>query len=190
MIKRSTLLPKVFTKTISQTQNIATLAEKIQAQEVVTLRDLRLPEFDKNRCISQQNALVFDIDKVNDDIILHTNFLSKAGIELNYSEGKMELFDCSIPSRPPGGLDLKDFDVMEDMFFIQAEDELFSNDWLHCYTTEILDANYEWTDVADDVNKLTHLYAHQKADLLRVLQENSKMFNGILGIYPHWKVHI
>ena len=37
---------------------------------------------------------------------------------------------------------------------------------------------------------LTHLNAHQKADLLQVLQENDKTFNGTLGVYPHKKVHI
>ncbi len=37
---------------------------------------------------------------------------------------------------------------------------------------------------------LTHLNAHQKADLLRLLQENNKMFNGTLGVYPHKRVHI
>jgi len=89
---------------------------------------LRLPEFDKNRCISQQTALVFDNDKVKYDIILGTNFLSKTGIRLNYSEGKMEWFDCSMPLHPPGGLDAKEFDAMEDMFFIQTEDELFGED--------------------------------------------------------------
>ena len=39
-------------------------------------------------------------------------------------------------------------------------------------------------------NKLTHLNTQQKADLLWVLQENSKMFNRTLGIYPHRKLHI
>ncbi len=37
---------------------------------------------------------------------------------------------------------------------------------------------------------LTHLNAHQKADLLQVLQENGKIVNGTLGVYPHKKVHI
>jgi hypothetical protein len=36
----------------------------------------------------------------------------------------MEWFDCSIPLRPPGGLDWKEFDAMENMFHIQVEDEL------------------------------------------------------------------
>eukprot|EP00804_Cyclotella_cryptica_P004626 CCRYP_006938-RA/>CCRYP_006938-RA protein AED:0.32 eAED:0.32 QI:0/0/0/1/1/1/2/0/301 len=187
MIKRSVLLPKDVTKTISETKNISMLPGKLQAQEVVTLRDLRLPEFDKNRRISQQKALVFDNDHVRYNVILGTNFLSKTGIKLNYSEGKMEWFDCSLPLRPPGGLDSKDSDAMEDMFFIQAEDELFSKDWLSCCATNILDAKYEWTDVAEVVDKQTHLNSHQKKGLLQVSQDNSKIFDGTLGLYPHRK---
>ncbi len=37
---------------------------------------------------------------------------------------------------------------------------------------------------------LTNLNAHQKVELLRVLQEKDTMFNGTLGVYPHQKVHI
>jgi hypothetical protein len=37
---------------------------------------------------------------------------------------------------------------------------------------------------------LTHLNAHQKAELLQVLQENDKMFDRTLGVYPLKKVHI
>ena len=54
----------------------------------------------------------------------------------------------------------------------------------------MLDAQYEWTDVAYVVNKLTCLNACQKADFRRVLQGNSKMIDGTLGISPHQKVHI
>ena len=78
----------------------------------------------------------------------------------------MEWFDCSIPLHPPEGLDTKDFDAMEGMFFVQTEDELFGEDWLNSYATEILDMQYEQTGVAYVVNKLTHLNAHQQADLL------------------------
>ncbi len=70
--------------------------------------DLRLPEFDKNRRINQQKVLVFDNDNVKYDMILGTNFLSKTGIKLNYSEENMEWFDYSIPLHPPGGLDSKE----------------------------------------------------------------------------------
>jgi hypothetical protein len=78
----------------------------------------------------------------------------------------MEWFDCSIPLCPPGGLDLNKFDAMEDMFHIQGKDELLSEDWLKCFAAEILDAKYERTVVDEVVKGLTHLNAHQKADLL------------------------
>jgi hypothetical protein len=91
---------------------------------------------------------------------------------------------------PPGGLDLNKFDAIEDMFHIQVKDELFGEDWLECFATEILDAKYKRTDAVEVVKGLTHLNAHQKTDLLRVLQENDKMFDGTLGVYQHKKVHI
>ncbi len=111
-------------------------------QEVVTMRGLRLPKFDKNRHINRQKVLMIDNDNVKFDIILGTNFLSKTGIKLNYLEGNMEWFDCSIPLCPPGGLDSKGFDTMEDMFHIQVKEKIFGEDWLECFATEILDAKY------------------------------------------------
>ncbi len=72
----------------------------------------------------------------------------------------MEWFDCSIPLCPPGGLGAKEFNAMEDMFHIQVEGEIFSEDWLECFATEILDAKYDKTDVAEVVKELTHLNAH------------------------------
>ncbi len=48
-----------------------------------------------------------------------------------------------------------------------------------------MDAKYERMDVVEVMKGLTHLNAHKKADLLRVLQENNKMYDGTLGVYPH-----
>jgi hypothetical protein len=166
MIKRSALPKCVITKLLGDTKLVRTLSGCLKTQEVIMMRNLRLPKFDKNRRINQQKVLVFDNDNVKYDIILGTNFLSKTGIKLNYSEGNMEWFDCSIPLNPPGGLDSKEFDAMEDMFHIQVKDEIFGEDWLECYATEILDAKYEMTDVAEVMKGHTHLNAHQKADLL------------------------
>jgi hypothetical protein len=190
MIKRSALPKGTITKLLGDTKLVRTLVGHLKTQEVVTMRNLRLPKFDKNRRINQQKVLVFDNDNVKYYIFLGTNFLSKTGIKLNYSKGNMEWFDCSIPLYPSGGLDSKEFDAMEDMFHIQVKDKIFGEDWLECFATEILDAKYEKTDVAEVVKGLTHLNTHQKADLLRLLQENNKMFNGTLGVYPHKKVHI
>jgi hypothetical protein len=129
------------------------------------LRLTHLNSTNKNRHINQQKVLVFDNNNVKFDIILGTNFLSKTGIKLNYSEGNMEWFDCSILLCPPGGLDSKEIDVMDEMFHIQVEDKLFCEDWLKCFATKILDAKYEKTDVVEVVKRHTHLNVHQKADL-------------------------
>ncbi len=78
----------------------------------------------------------------------------------------MEWFDCSIPLCLPGGSDLKEFDAMGDMFHIQVEDKIYGEDWLEFFATEILDDKYEEINVVEVVKGLTHLNAHQKADLL------------------------
>jgi hypothetical protein len=146
MIKRSALPKGVITKLLGDTKIVRTLAGHLKMQEVVTMQDLRFPKFNKKSRINQQKVLVFDNDNVKYDIILGANFLSMTGIKLNYSEGNIEWFDCSIPLRPPGGLDSNKFDAMEDMFHIQVEDKLFGEDWLKCFATKILDAKYERID--------------------------------------------
>ncbi len=78
----------------------------------------------------------------------------------------MEWFDCSISLCPPGGLDSNEFNSMEDMFHIQVKGGLLGKDWLKCFATEILDAKYERIDVVEVMKGLTHLNAHQKADLI------------------------
>ncbi len=101
MIKRSALPKGIITKLLGDTKLVRTLAGRLKTQEVVTMQDIRLPEFDKNRRINQQKVLVFDNNNVKYNIILGSNILSKTGIKFNYSEGNMEWFDCSIPLRPP-----------------------------------------------------------------------------------------
>ena len=54
MIKRSALPEGVLTKEVSQTKIVRTLAGKLKTQEIVTMRDLCLPKFDKNHQINQQ----------------------------------------------------------------------------------------------------------------------------------------
>jgi hypothetical protein len=131
MIKRSALPKDVITKLLGDNKLVRALAGhlKTQTQKIIMVQDIRLPEFDKNRRINQQNVLVFDNNNVKYDIILDTNFLSKTRIKLNYSEENMEWFDCSIPFCSPGGLDLNEFNAMQDMFHIQVEDKIFGEDW-------------------------------------------------------------
>jgi hypothetical protein len=64
----------VILKDLSTGKQIMTLSGQVMAQQVVTLNDIRLPEFDKNRQIAQQKALVFDNDNCRYDMILWTIF--------------------------------------------------------------------------------------------------------------------
>jgi hypothetical protein len=103
----------------------------------------------------------------------------------------MEWFDTTLPLRPTGvGLKAEDFDAMVDSFHVQVENELFGEDWLQSFAIAMIDAKYEFTQVRDVVDQLSHLNMHQKADLLEVLQKHQKMFDGTLGVYPHKKFHI
>ena len=76
---------------------------------------------------------------------------------------------------------------MVDAFHIQMEDEFFGVYWLQNFATAMLDAKYEYVSVRQVIDNSTHLNLHQKADLLQVLEDNQKMFDGTLGVYPHKK---
>jgi hypothetical protein len=65
MIKRSALPKGVVKKLLCDTKLVRILAGCLKTQEVVMMWDIRLPEFDKNRRITQQKVLVFDNDYVN-----------------------------------------------------------------------------------------------------------------------------
>ncbi len=68
IIKR--LLPKaVASISLQQSRKLNTLSGMLKCSDVVTLRDVRLPEFDENRKIESQKALVFDDSDCKYDII-------------------------------------------------------------------------------------------------------------------------
>ena len=46
------------------------------------------------------------------------------------------------------------------MFHIQVKNKIFDEDWLKSFATEILNAKYKKTDVAEVMKGLTHLDAH------------------------------
>ncbi len=59
---------------------------------MVVMHNLRLPEFDQNRNVDKQNALVFQSETCKYDVILGADFLTKTGIDVRYSTGTMEWF--------------------------------------------------------------------------------------------------
>jgi hypothetical protein len=126
------------------------------------MRNLRLPELDKNRVVDQQKALVFDGD-CRYDVILGADFLSKSGIDIKYSTGIIEWLDNELPMRDPHQLDGNEYLAMADILEVQREaEDIFGMDWYDptCYASEILDAKYGKVST-DDVIDLTHLTPDQ-----------------------------
>ena len=184
-------MPKgIIQRELSNRKSFRTLAGTLSASQIVTLRDVHLPKFDTKRHIEQQRALIFDSEKCKYDLILGANFLSKVGINLDHDTGNMEWYNSILPTRPRVGLTSTDFDDMEDQYFTQLGDEILGKDWSESFATEILDATYEFTDVATVVNDLQCLDQNQKDDLLNALRKHQQIFDGTLGIYPHEKFHI
>ena len=87
MISRKCLPRNCQTCKFSNSRKIGTLAGSYTSSEMVVLRNLRLPELDKNRNVYQQKALIFDADSCRYFVILGADFLSKTGIDVKYSTG-------------------------------------------------------------------------------------------------------
>ena len=190
LISRKALPKGTMPTALDTIREVSTLAGSMQTSDLVHLRDMRLPEFDKNRRIDEQKALVFD-GKCRYDVILGAYFLTKTGIDINYSTGTMHWFENVRPMREPWKLDNSEYNAMASAYDIQHDDELFGEDWLDNYLTNtILDAKYEKVDVRDVATKQEHLTPHQQRELERVLEKYTKLFDGTLGVYPHKKFNM
>ena len=86
---------------------------------MVKLRNLNLPEFDKNRRIDEQKALVFD-QKCRYDIILGADFLTKSGIDIVYSTGTIECFENVLPMREAHKTNNAEYLAMADAYMMQT----------------------------------------------------------------------
>ena len=72
----------------------------MNGNQMVHLRDVRLPEFDKNRKISMQKALIFE-GPCKYDIIFGADFLTKIGMVIDYRRGEVEWYGNTISMREP-----------------------------------------------------------------------------------------
>ena len=77
------------------------------------LRDIRLPEFDKNCRIDECKAPIFD-NECKYDIIFGADFLSWIGLNILYRQGIMDWYGNTLPMREPWDLSNKEFVHMAD----------------------------------------------------------------------------
>jgi hypothetical protein len=69
----------------SHSRMVNTLAGSYNTSEMVVMRNIRLPELDKNHNVDQQKAIVFESKTCKYDVILGADFLIKTGIDVKYS---------------------------------------------------------------------------------------------------------
>ena len=89
MIHRSALPRGVNPMVLDKRARMNTLAGTYESGGEVMLKGLRLPEFDKNRNIEEQKALVFGANCRHDDI-LGNDFMNKVGIDIKESNRTIE----------------------------------------------------------------------------------------------------
>jgi hypothetical protein len=97
---------------ISSIRKVNTLAGIYTSMEIVTTRNIRLSEFDKNRNVNQQKALLFQSETCKYDVILGADFLTKTGIDAKYGTGTIEWFNNELPLRNPHLLISKELEPM------------------------------------------------------------------------------
>ncbi len=121
---RKRVLPKAVKPiSLQQSHKLNTLAGMLKCSDVVTLRDIRLPEFDKNRKIKSQKALVFDDPNCKYDIICGNDFLVKTGINFLYDKSEMTWLGLTLPMHTATMLRVSEYDAMVGTYMDQAEDE-------------------------------------------------------------------
>jgi len=121
-------LPKNCKTKISKSRMVTTLAGPYNTSEMVVMRNLRLPELDKNHNVDQQRALVFESKTCKYYVILGADFLTKTGTDVKYSTCTIEWFENELPLRDPYSLTNKDILAMAEILEIQQEVELYGMD--------------------------------------------------------------
>ncbi len=100
LIHKSAIPPDVRLEALGAQQQLNTIAGQYSSSYKVPIKDIALPEFDRHRKIDGAYAFVFDTP-CRYHCILGSGFLTKAGIDIKFSEKQVEWFGNTIPLRNP-----------------------------------------------------------------------------------------
>ena len=156
MISKTVIPQSAIPIDINNKQTISTLAGKMSVNHVVTLRDICLPEFDKNRKLDTLKALVYD-QHCQYDMILGSDFLTKTKMKLDYKHKVVFWFGNTIPLCNSCAFTNDDFEDLAECFLVQIDDKMIGDNWMESYVTRILDAKYETLSINAFIKTQTHL---------------------------------
>jgi hypothetical protein len=168
LIKRDCLPANAKAKALRESKTFKTLAGELKTTEVVTMRDIKLPEFSRNRTIDSHKGLVFN-SPCRYDVILGADFLTKAGITLNYANSEIKWYGVNIPMKDQLFLTDEDYQSITDVHLTEEDDEVH-DDWFEAnVVAHIKDAKYESVDVKDVLEQQTHPMNQLRNDLYQLL---------------------
>ncbi|KAL7533117.1 hypothetical protein ACHAWF_007608 [Thalassiosira exigua] len=154
----------------------------------VDSKGMRLPAFDKNRVIQDHEFYVFD-QQCKYDIILGNDFLRKVGMNLKYETLEIEWMGNTLLMETLNGSSLIATHVEQYLANMEVEELGFDVD--SYLAAPIMDAKYEKLDVDEVISQhCAHLVPQQQADMRRLFDQHTKLFDGSLGRYPGEPKHI
>ena len=193
LIRRSALPPNVEVRPTEQDEPMNTMAGIFKPTGYVILRDLRIPEFDKNLSIDGQLCYVFDTP-CRYQIIAGRDFLWRTGIDLEFKNNHITWMDKSIPMKSPHFTEAS-YNAVIDEYTYWMDEEAMSLDELspfedEAFMSDMMPAKYDKADLEKFAAEQTHLTQAQQRDLLELWRKHEKLFDGTLGKYTGEKMHI
>lgn len=176
---------KVAAKTMS------TLAGHMTTEGKVKLEGIRLPEFDRNRVVLEQDFNTFSAP-CQYNLILGADFLKNAGVKLDYEKLEIEWAGVKLPMNT-NKFTRQRLNALADQYLMQIEEELLEleNRDECCYAPEILEAKYEPASPDQIITEnCSHLNNSKQQDLHNLFVQSSKLFDGELRIFDGPKLDI
>jgi hypothetical protein len=194
-INRRVLPTGVNGKTVD-TLAVNTLNGIDKISQKVILEGLTLPEFSATQKIDKKaSAYVFNQPDSPYDLIFGLDLLVPLGIDISCLTQTMIWLDEGIPWKPKSYFD--DANLADSVsyethcFFVNSSDDF--DEWIESHSTttvNIKESKYGKVDTDYAAKQQIHLTPEQQVDLAEVLKDYTPLFNGKLGCYPGYKVHL
>ena len=152
-----------------------TIAGNFSSTECVQMKEITLPEFDRNKKIDLQGAYVFGGECAY-DVILGRDFLTNAGIDIRFADNKITWMNLTVEMKTVNGKNVVPTGPVND-----------DNGGQDNFTATILDAKYDATTPDEVANAQTHLTPKQREDVRKLVDKYPKLFSNQLRAYPHRK---
>ena len=168
-------IPTLLTNNVTST----TIAGNFVSERYVYLKEITLPEFDRNKKIDGQGAFVFN-GECRYNVILGRDFLTNTGIDIQFTDGTIRWMNVVVAMKA------NESDTADTLHI--SETNHGDND--DAFSTTILDAKYDSATPQQVADQQKHLTLSQREDIEKLVKKYPKLFSNELRCYPHRKIHL